>query len=226
MSLPGNTFMNNLNNLNFIISFPLVNKKKYVQGFHFFSQIYIISETNKTNQGSRNAPGSGAASPPVHFLSPDPTALQIRMQSSPYGLLLLKVGHQQECLISALAPSTALTLHYLSDSLVLLLSSYSPIKHSLSPSWLSLEELNSRTSLISPKGSEGRPCHLRSKCGYLPNEEEPTLIFPTFGIFQGARHLRARLPHHWSKVTGPCKEMLWEMPMVSACVPRIVIIDT
>lgn len=87
MSLPGNTFMNNLNNLNFIISFPLVNKKKYVQGFHFFSQIYIISETNKTNQGSRNAPGihvgSGAASPPVHFLSPDPTALQIRMQSSP-----------------------------------------------------------------------------------------------------------------------------------------------
>lgn len=136
------------------------------------------------------------------------------------------MGPQQECLISALAPSTALTLHYLSDSLVLLLSSYSSIKHSFSPSWLSLEKLNSRTSLISPKGSEARPYHLRSKYEYLPNEEESTLIFPTFGIFQGARHLRARLPHHWSKVTGLRKGMLWEMPMISACVPRIMITDT
>lgn len=187
--------MNNLNDLNFITSWNIC--KAFI-----FSQIFIlISETNKTYQGSRNAPGahfgSRATSPLVHLRSPDHRTLS----SSPTGKapgeaplpyksgcsLPLKVGHQQECLISALAPSTALTLHYLSDSLVLPLSSYSSIKHSFIPYWLSSEKLNSRTPLISPKGSEGRPCHLRSKYEYFPNEEEFILIFPTFCIFQGAR---------------------------------------
>lgn len=77
-------------------------------------------------------------------------------------------------------------------------------------------ETHLRISLISPKGSGRNSCHLRSKHGYLSNKEESTLLFPTFGIFQGARCLRATLLHCKSKVAGPCEGMLWQIPYASS----------
>lgn len=189
--------MNNLNNLNFIISFPLVNTKKHTKAFIFSQICMIISETNKTKQGSRNAPGvhfgSGAAFPLVHLLSPDHRTLDSSLTRNapgethcptnqdavfPLRSSFPKVGHQQECLISTLVLSTSthtpLSIWQSGPASKLL-----SIKLSFFPSWLFLKKLNSRTSLISPKGSEGKPCHLRSKYEYF-NEEESTLDFSNF----------------------------------------------
>ena len=228
-----NIFMNNLNNLNFINSFPLVNVRKHNQVFHKASPFHKFVLFLKQTQALETLPGSFGnwshlppGDPTTQFSSlpgkasgetPDSTALQIRM------CLHISVLSRNISSLFQLFPQHSHSIIYLTV-LLLFLRAYSRLsKHFSFPSWLSLEKLNPRTSLISPKGSAGKSCHLRSMYRNFPNEEESILIFPTFGIFQVGRHLRPRLPHHQTKVAGPCKGMLWEKPMISAGAPRIMI---